>query len=66
MVIFFVFRLNFFKDVPNFRVLCCGGDGTVGWLLEAMGQYSAHCLLKRSPGCAPVHSVVKMSTSCSH
>ncbi|XP_021369580.1 diacylglycerol kinase beta-like isoform X3 [Mizuhopecten yessoensis] len=30
--------LQFFKDVPGVRILVCGGDGSVGWLIEAMDK----------------------------
>ena len=36
--LFFFIRLSMFRNCPNIRILACGGDGTVGWILSVLDR----------------------------
>lgn len=37
-MIFFTFSLRLFQKFDNFRILVCGGDGSVGWVLSEIDK----------------------------
>lgn len=39
---FFLFRLELFRNVPNLRILACGGDGTPAWILSVLDRMHFH------------------------
>lgn len=42
VVLFFVCRLRLFQKFDQFRILVCGGDGSVGWVLSEIDKLDLH------------------------
>lgn len=45
--------LYVFRNVPKYRILICGGDGTVGWVLQCLDNVGQDSVCG-SPPCAIV------------
>ena len=37
-----VFRLRLYQNFESFRVLVCGGDGSIGWVLNEIDKQGLH------------------------
>lgn len=42
MFVFFLLRLRLFQSFKSFRVLVCGGDGSISWVLSEIDKLGLH------------------------
>ena len=48
-----IYRLYVFRKIEKYRILVCGGDGTIGWVLQCLDNVGQDSLCSNPP-CAIV------------
>jgi diacylglycerol kinase (ATP) len=50
MIVFVAcYRLYVFRNIPYFKIIVCGGDGTVGWALSCLDNVGQDALCDSPP-----------------
>ena len=44
-----VFRLYVFRNIPYYKILACGGDGTIGWVLSCLDNVGQDAVCQSPP-----------------
>ena len=42
-------RLYVFRNIPNYKILVCGGDGSVGWVLSCLDNVGQDAMCQSPP-----------------
>ena len=55
----YLHRLKLFQNLDRFRILICGGDGSIGWVMNEVDQMNMSAQVQFDSGLAPIGSTVR-------
>lgn len=58
--------LRLFQKFDNFRILVCGGDGSVGWVLSEIDKLNLHKQVIYNCGCIVISTTMAVGSTFSY